>query len=92
MVEVLFLDADWLLAETNDVFEIITVECYTSCTTESKAPLHSLLLAFGLSGWQTARRICLGLLQKYSFIIGWLALSFRCDIIFWKYPTKKENA
>ena len=88
--KVVLLDAsDRLLAETDDAFEIITVECYTSCATESKEPLHSLLLAFGLSGWQTARKFCLGLLQKYYFIHGWLALCFRCDIIFWKYQHKK---
>ena len=56
--EVLLLDVyDWLSAETDDVFEILTVECCTgtSCTTESKESLHSLLLAFALSDWLTAR-------------------------------------
>jgi len=67
------------------------VECCTSCTTESKEPLRSLLLAFALSGWLTARHFCLGLLQKYFFILGWLALRFCYDIIFWKYPYKKAN-
>jgi len=77
------LDAyDWLLAETDDAFEILTVECCTSCTTESKEPLHSLLLAFALSGWLTARNFCLGLLQKNCLILGWLALRFCCDTIF----------
>jgi len=57
----LLLDAyDWLLAETDDAFEILTVECCTSCTTESKEPLHSLLLAFALSGWPTAGNVSLG--------------------------------
>ena len=89
----LLLDAaDWLFSQTDDAFEIITVECCTSYTTQqNREPLHSLLLAFGLSGWQTARNFCLGLLQKYCFILGWLALYSRCNIIFWKYPHKKVN-
>jgi len=63
--EVLLLDVyDWLLAETDDAFEILTVECCTSCTTESKEPLDSQLLAFALSGWLTAKNLSLGLLQK----------------------------
>jgi len=41
-----------------------------------------MLLAFALSGWLTARNFCLGLLQKYYFILGWLALRFCCDFIF----------
>jgi len=47
------------------------VECCASCTTESKELLQSLLLAFALSGWPTARTFCLGLLQKYCFMPGW---------------------
>jgi len=82
---------DWLLAETNHAFEILTVECCTSRTTESKEPLHSLLLAFALSDWLIAIIFCLGLLQKYCFILGWRALRFCCDNIFWKYPHKKIN-
>ena len=88
--KVLLLDAyDRLLAETDDAFEILTIECCISCITESKEPLNSLLLVFALSGWLTARNFCLGLLQKCCFILGWLALRFCCDIIFWKYPRKK---
>jgi len=37
---------------------------------------------FALSGWLTARKFCLGLLQKHCFILGWLALRFCYDIIF----------
>ena len=57
--KVLLLDADdWLLAENDDAFEILTVECcysVSSCMTESKEPFQSLLLAFALSGWLTVR-------------------------------------
>jgi len=77
------LDAyDGPLAETDDAFEILAAECCSSCTTESKEPLHYLLLAFALSGWLTARNLCLGLLQKFFFILGWRALRLCCDIIF----------
>ena len=91
--KVWLLDAyDWLLTDTDDAFEIlITVKCCSSCTTELKEPLHSLLLAFAVSGWLTAIHFCLGLLQKYCFILGWLALRLCCDIIFWKCPHKKVN-
>jgi len=71
-----------VLAETDEAFEILTVERCTSCTTELKEPLHSFLLALALSGWLTVRNFYLGLLQKYCFILGWLALRFCCDIIF----------
>ena len=66
------LDAyDWLLVENDDAFAILTVECCTSCITESKEPfLHSLLLWFALFGWLTAKKFCLGLLQKYCFLLG----------------------
>jgi len=78
-----------LLAETDDAFEILTVEHYSFWTTEAKEPLQSLLLTFALPGWVIARTFCLGLLQKHCFMLGWLALRFCCDIIFWKYPHKK---
>ena len=68
--KVVLLDAsDRLLAETDDAFEIITVECYTSCATESKEPLHSLLLAFALSGWPTAGNVSLGWLQNTALFL-----------------------
>jgi len=91
MIEFLLLldAADRLLAETDDAFEILAVECCYSCTTESKEPLHSLLLAFALSGWLTARDFSLGVLQKYCFNLGWLALRFCCDIFFENTHTRK---
>jgi len=56
------LDAyDSLIAENEDASKILTVECCTSCTKESKERLHSLLLAFAFSDWLTARNFCLGL-------------------------------
>jgi len=61
--KVLLFDADdWLLAENDDAFEILTVECFSSvssCMTESKEPLQSLLLAFAISGWLTVRNLLL---------------------------------
>jgi len=63
---------DSLLAETDNAFDILTAECCTSCTTESKEPLPSLLLALALSGWLTAI-FCLGLLQNYSLLYSWMA-------------------
>ena len=76
-LKIWLLDAyDWLLAETNEALEILTVEFCTSCTTESIKRLHSLLLTFALSGWLTTRNFCLGLLQKYCFILGWLTYVF----------------
>jgi len=92
-LKIWLLDAyDWLLAETNEALEILTVEFCTSCTTESIKRLHSLLLTFALSGWLTTRNFCLGLLQKYCFILGWLTLRFCCDTIFWNYPHKNGFA
>jgi len=70
-----------MLAETDDTFEILTVECCASCTTESKEFLQSWLLVLALSGWLTARNFCLGLLQKYRIILGCLALRFCYYII-----------
>jgi len=68
------LDAyDRLLAETDDAFEILTIECCISCITESKEPLHSLLLAFAFSGWLTARHFLFRLITKmllYSLMAG----------------------
>jgi len=47
--KVLLLDAaDWLLAETDDAFEILKVECCPSCTTESKEPLQITITAAGV--------------------------------------------
>jgi len=60
----------WLLAETDDACEILKVECCTSCTTESKEPLHSLLLAFAPSGWLTANVF----LSDYKILLySWMA-------------------
>ena len=75
---------DWLLAETDDAFEILTVECCTSCTTESKEPfVHSLLLGFALFGWHS---------KKYLFrptakilLYSWMA-SFM--FVLWHYLLK----
>jgi len=70
-----------MLAETDHTYEILAVECCASCTTESKEFLQSWLLVLALSGWLTARKFCLGLLQKYCIILGWLILRFCYDII-----------
>jgi len=79
------LDAcDWLLAETDDAFEILTVECYTSCTTESKEPLHSLLLGFTLSGLAYSKKFLFRVTTKI-LLSSWMA-SFM--FLLWQYLMK----
>jgi len=63
--------ADCLLAETDDAFEILTDECCSSCTTESKEPLQSVLLAFALSCWVTA--INFFRLTTKALLYAWMA-------------------
>ena len=88
---VLLLDtADWLLAETDDAVEILTVECCSSFTRESKEP--SVTAAGVCTFWLAiSKKILLSLLKKYCLMLGWLALHFCRDIIFWYYPHKKVN-
>jgi len=49
-----FLVDTALLCETDDAFKILRVQRRSSCTTQLKESLPSLLLAFALSGWLTA--------------------------------------
>ena len=88
----LFSVYDWLLAETDDCFDILTVECCTSCTTGSKETfLHSLLLGFGFFGWLNSKKFLFRLTAKI-LLSFWMATFI---FLLWHYllyiPTQENK-